>query len=102
MMNSSINDCVNHLKKGGHRIFKLMSYDEEDYGRIMEKAKTSFEATFTDTESVTHLPYSKAGKKFTMIGVKVAEGAIGECYCEFGPNFSGSQPSLHQENNTIR
>ena len=56
---------------------KLMAYDEEDYAKIMETVKYCTEVTFTDTDPVTHLPYSKGGLKFTMLGMKVTEGELG-------------------------
>ena len=75
MMNSSINERIKDLKKEGYKITKLMAYDEGDYDRIMEIVKATYSgATFVaEAEPAVHLPYTKGGLKFSLLGYKSSE-----------------------------
>ena len=88
MMLSSIkNDRNKALKKDGHRIVKLMGYDENDYDRIISLINSNYKnaASFVGSSPATHLPYSKGGQlKFTLLGFKTTEGISEESNSDDG------------------
>ena len=96
MMNSSINDRIKALKQDGNRIIKLMAYSENDYDRIMDHVKSSYPgATFTPEANPTiHLPYSKGGLKFSLLGYKLGDGDQGG---EFPLMEAGSKLNLVEQ-----